>query len=204
MKQSLDKAKIKILLLRRLHDSAVESFRADGYTNIEYHKASLTGEKLWEAARDAYLIGIRPATHLTAKFFEHAQRLIGVGCFCTRTNQVDLEAAENRGVPVFNAPFSNTRSVAELVLAETVTLMRGIPQRNAAAHRGEWVKTAAGSNEVRGKTLGIVGVRTHRDAGGRAGRGAGDARGFLRHPGQAGAWQRNCRRWTICSKLPTW
>jgi D-3-phosphoglycerate dehydrogenase len=94
---------------------------------------------------------------LTAEFFESAQRLIGVGCFCIGTNQVDLEAAEARGIPVFNAPFSNTRSVAELVLAEAVLLMRGIPQRNAAAHRGEWIKTAAGSNEIRGKVMGIVG-----------------------------------------------
>src|SRR5215467_6216393 len=157
MKRSLDKAKIKILLLEGVHNSAVENFRADGYTNIEYHNVSLTGKKLHEAARDAYLIGIRSATHLSAEFFEHAPRLIGVGCFCIGTNQVDLEAAENRGIPVFNAPFSNTRSVAELVLAEAILLMRGIPQRNAAAHRGEWVKTAAGAREVRGKKLGIVG-----------------------------------------------
>jgi D-3-phosphoglycerate dehydrogenase / 2-oxoglutarate reductase len=157
MKTSLDKAKIKILLLEGVHASAVENFRADGYTNIEYHNVSLTGDRLHEAARDAYFIGIRSATHLTTSFFEHAPRLIGIGCFCIGTNQVDLEAAERRGIPVFNAPFSNTRSVAELVLAEAVILMRGIPQRNAGAHRGEWIKTAAGSNEVRGKTLGIVG-----------------------------------------------
>jgi D-3-phosphoglycerate dehydrogenase len=157
MKTSLDKAKIKILLLEGVHASAVENFRADGYTNIDYHNVSLTGDRLREAARDAYFIGIRSATHLTAEFFEHAPRLIGIGCFCIGTNQVDLEAAEHRGIPVFNAPFSNTRSVAELVLAEAVMLMRGIPQRNAAAHRGEWIKTAAGSNEVRGKTLGIIG-----------------------------------------------
>jgi len=118
---------------------------------------ALAGEKLRDAARDAYFIGIRSATHLTEEFFESSQRLIGVGCFCIGTNQVNLEAAEARGIPVFNAPFSNTRSVAELVLAEAVLLMRGIPQRNAAAHRGEWIKTAAGSNEVRGKVLGIVG-----------------------------------------------
>ena len=91
------------------------------------------------------------------EFFESASRLTGVGCFCIGTNQVDLAAAEERGIPVFNAPFSNTRSVAELVLAEIIMLLRGIPQRNAAAHRGEWLKTATGSHEVRGKTLGIVG-----------------------------------------------
>src|SRR3981189_2142869 len=157
MRKSLDKDKIKILLLEGVHASAVDRFRADGYTNVEYHPTALSGPKLRDAARDAYFIGIRSATHLKEEFFEHAQRLIGVGCFCIGTNQVELQAAEDRGIPVFNAPFSNTRSVAELVLAETVILMRGIPQRNAAAHRGEWIKTAEGSNEVRGKTLGIVG-----------------------------------------------
>jgi D-3-phosphoglycerate dehydrogenase / 2-oxoglutarate reductase len=157
MRTSLDKSKIKILLLEGVHSSAVENIRADGYTNIEYHKTSLSAAKLHEAARDAYFIGIRSATQLDEEFFRHAHRLIGVGCFCIGTNQVDLQCAQDRGIPVFNAPFSNTRSVAELVLAEIVILMRGIPQRNAAAHRGEWIKTAEGSNEVRGKTLGIVG-----------------------------------------------
>src|SRR5215510_1044758 len=157
MRTSLDKSKIKILLLEGVHSSAVENFRSDGYTNIEYHKTSLSREMLHEAARDAYFIGIRSATHLDQEFFVHANRLIGVGCFCIGTNQVDLQVAQDRGIPVFNAPFSNTRSVAELVLAEIVILMRGIPQRNAAAHRGEWIKTAEGSNEVRGKTLGIIG-----------------------------------------------
>ncbi|HEY6394221.1 MAG TPA: phosphoglycerate dehydrogenase, partial [Candidatus Binataceae bacterium] len=104
-----------------------------------------------------YFIGIRSATRITARVIEGARYLTGIGCFCIGTNQVDLETAQDRGVPVFNAPFSNTRSVAELVLAEIIMLMRGIPQRNAAAHRGEWVKTAAGSREVRGKSLGIVG-----------------------------------------------
>jgi D-3-phosphoglycerate dehydrogenase len=157
VKTSLEKHKIKIVLLEGVHATAVESFHSDGYTTIERHPGALAGAELREAARDAYLLGIRSATHLDAGFFEHAPRLIGVGCFCIGTNQVDLGAAEERGIPVFNAPFSNTRSVAELVLAEIVILMRGIPQRNAAAHRGEWVKTAAGSHEVRGKTLGIVG-----------------------------------------------
>ena len=157
MRTSLDKQKIKIVLLEGVHASATESFRADGYTNVELHAGALSGAKLRAAARDAYFLGIRSATHLGAEFFEHAPRLIGVGCFCIGTNQVDLPAAEERGIPVFNAPFSNTRSVAELVLAEIVFLMRGIPQRNAAAHRGDWVKTASGSHEVRGKTLGIVG-----------------------------------------------
>src|SRR6202008_4116111 len=102
-------------------------------------------------------IGIRSATQLGGEFFEKAARLTGVGCFCIGTNQVDLAAAEERGIPVFNAPFSNTRSVAELVLAEIILLLRGIPSRNAMAHRGVWVKSASGSYEVRGKCLGIVG-----------------------------------------------
>ncbi len=154
---SLDKAKIKILLLEGVHQSAVDSFREDGYTNIDYHPKSLAERDLFAAAADAHFVGIRSATHLTAAFFERAARLAGVGCFCIGTNQVDLEAAQDRGIPVFNAPFSNTRSVAELVLAEIIMLLRGIPYRSAAALRGGWIKTAAGSREARGKKLGIVG-----------------------------------------------
>jgi D-3-phosphoglycerate dehydrogenase len=156
-KTSLDKSKIRILLLEGIHPSAVDAFKEDGYTDIEYHQKSLPEAELRRAVSEAYFVGIRSATQLTADVFEQAPRLVGVGCFCIGTNQVDLEAAQERGVPVFNAPFSNTRSVAELVLAEVVMLMRGIPQRNAMAHRGVWVKTAAGSQEVRGKRLGIVG-----------------------------------------------
>ena len=154
---SLDKNKIKILLLEGVDPSAVSAFREDGYSEIEYHKKSLPEAQLLESIRDASFIGIRSATHLTENILENAPRLIGVGCFCIGTNQVDLAAAQDRGIPVFNAPFSNTRSVAELVLAETILLMRGIPWRNAQIHRGNWVKTAAGSHEVRGKTLGIIG-----------------------------------------------
>src|SRR5580698_3156450 len=156
-KTSLDKDRIKILLLEGVHESAVEAFRADGYTEIDYHPKSLPPRQLIEAARDAYFIGIRSATRISAEVIAKAQRLTGIGCFCIGTNQVDLDAAQDRGVPVFNAPFSNTRSVAELVLAEIIMLLRGIPHRNALAHRGEWVKTAEGSREVRGKCLGIVG-----------------------------------------------
>ena len=154
---SLDKSRIKILLLEGVHPSAVEAFQADGYTNIATHAKALPEPQLLEAVSDAYFIGIRSATRLTASVLEHAPRLIGIGCFCIGTNQVDLDAAQLRGVPVFNAPFSNTRSVAELALAETILLLRGIPQRNAAAHHGGWVKTATGSHEARGKCLGIVG-----------------------------------------------
>jgi D-3-phosphoglycerate dehydrogenase len=156
-KTSLDKAKIKILLLEGVHSSALAAFRREGYTNLECHPKSLPQDKLLASIRDAYFVGIRSATHLTDTIFEQAPRLIGVGCFCIGTNQVDLDAAQWRGIPVFNAPFSNTRSVAELVLAEIILLLRGVPYRNAMAHRGKWVKTASGSYEVRGKCLGIVG-----------------------------------------------
>lgn len=156
-KTSLDKSKIKILLLEGIHPSAAEKFHADGYSKIECHQKALRREELECAAADAYFVGIRSATQLGREFFENAARLTGVGCFCIGTNQVDLAAAEERGIPVFNAPFSNTRSVAELVLAEIILLLRGIPARNAAAHRGQWLKTATGSREARGKTLGIVG-----------------------------------------------
>ncbi|MGD1092982.1 MAG: phosphoglycerate dehydrogenase [Bryobacteraceae bacterium] len=154
---SLDKSKIKILLLEGIHASAVEAFQADGYTGIEYHPKSLPEAELIKSARDAYFIGIRSATRLTEAVMEAAPRLTGIGCFCIGTNQVDLNAAMSRGIPVFNAPFSNTRSVAELVLAEVIMLLRGIPQRNAITHRGGWLKTATGSREVRGKRLGIIG-----------------------------------------------
>jgi D-3-phosphoglycerate dehydrogenase len=154
---SLDKSRIKILLLESIHPSAVDALRADGYSDIQHHPKSLPEADLIAAIADAHFIGIRSATHLTARVIEAAQRLTGIGCFCIGTNQVDLDAAQDRGIPVFNAPFSNTRSVAELVLAEIVMLLRGIPARNAAAHRGEWIKTADGSREVRGKTLGIIG-----------------------------------------------
>jgi D-3-phosphoglycerate dehydrogenase / 2-oxoglutarate reductase len=154
---SLDKSKIKILLLEGIHQSALDAFSRDGYSDIEARPKSLAEPDLIAAVRDSYFIGIRSATQLTARVIENAPRLTGIGCFCIGTNQVDLTAAQDRGIPVFNAPFSNTRSVAELVLGEVIMLLRGIPQRNAAAHRGEWIKTATGSREARGKILGIVG-----------------------------------------------
>jgi len=154
---SLDKSKIKILLLEGVHPTGVDALKHDGYSDIDYHPKSLPEPQLIETLRDAYFIGIRSQTHLTANVINSAEKLMGIGCFCIGTNQVDLDAAQQRGIPVFNAPFSNTRSVAELVLAETILLMRGIPFRNALTHRGGWMKTAEGSQEVRGKTLGIVG-----------------------------------------------
>jgi D-3-phosphoglycerate dehydrogenase len=154
---SLAKSKIKIVLLEGVHPSAAEMLRREGYTNILSHAKSLAGDSLTEALKGAYFAGIRSATQLTADVLGRTPRLIGIGCFCIGTNQVDLEYARKRGIPVFNAPFSNTRSVAELVLAEIILLLRGIPERNAAAHRGEWLKTATRAREVRGKKLGIVG-----------------------------------------------
>lgn len=156
-KFSLAKDKIKILLLEGLHQSAVQTFKDHGYSNIEYLKTSLPEDELLERIKDAHFIGIRSRTQLTDKVLEAASKLVAIGCFCIGTNQVDLDAALRRAIPVFNAPFSNTRSVAELVLGQIIMLLRGIPQRNAAAHRGEWLKTADNSFEARGKTLGIIG-----------------------------------------------
>lgn len=120
-------------------------------------ETSLPEEALIAAVRDAHFIGIRSRTQLSAEVFEAAKRLVAVGCYCIGTNQVDLEAAESRGIPVFNAPYSNTRSVAELVIGEAILLLRRIPEKNAASHRGGWLKSAEGSYEARDKTIGIVG-----------------------------------------------
>jgi len=155
--QSLEKSKIRFLLLEGVHPSAVETLQAAGYFNIESHAKALPPEELKKAIADAHFVGIRSRTQLTAEVFESARKLVAVGCFCIGTNQVDLKTATSRGVAVFNAPFSNTRSVAELVIAEAILLLRGIAEKNAAAHRGEWLKSAANSYEIRGKKLGIVG-----------------------------------------------
>lgn len=154
---SLDKSKIKFLLLEGLHQSAVDTLNAAGYTNIEYLKTSLTEEELIEKIKDVHFIGIRSRTQLTEKVFASAKKLIAVGCFCIGTNQVNLMAALSKGVPVFNAPYSNTRSVAELVLAQAILLLRGVPEKNAVCHRGGWMKSAVNSYEIRGKKLGIIG-----------------------------------------------
>ena len=156
-KVSLEKDKIKFLLVEGVHQSALDNLRAAGYTNIEYHKGALDSDALKASIRDAHFIGIRSRTQLTEEIFAAAEKLVAVGCFCIGTNQVDLNAAAKRGVPVFNAPFSNTRSVAELVIGELLLLMRGVPEANAKAHRGIWNKQAAGSYEARGKKLGIIG-----------------------------------------------
>ncbi|WP_422443987.1 MULTISPECIES: phosphoglycerate dehydrogenase [unclassified Endozoicomonas] len=154
---SLDKSKIRFLLLEGVHPSAVEILKASGYTNIDYVTTSLPPEELKERIADARFVGIRSRTQLTDEIFAAAKKLCAVGCFCIGTNQVELPAATRRGIPVFNAPYSNTRSVAELVLAEAILLLRGIPEKNAMAHQGGWQKTAANSHEIRGKKLGIIG-----------------------------------------------
>ncbi|WP_372964391.1 phosphoglycerate dehydrogenase [Marinobacter sp.] len=154
---SLEKSKIRILLLEGVHQSAVDTLNAAGYTNIEYLTHSLGEEELIEKIADAHFVGIRSRTQLTATVFEAAKKLVAVGCFCIGTNQVDLQAATRRGIAVFNAPFSNTRSVAELVLAQAILLLRGVPEKSAKAHRGEWLKSAKNSYEIRGKKLGIIG-----------------------------------------------
>ena len=153
----LDKSKIRILLLEGVHQSAIDTLNAQGYTNIEFHTGSLPEEELIEKVRDAHFVGIRSRTQLTRKVFEAAEKLVAVGCFCIGTNQVDLQAATEGGIAVFNAPYSNTRSVAELVLAEAIILLRGVAEKNAKAHRGVWLKSANNSYEIRGKKLGIVG-----------------------------------------------
>ncbi|MDP2562055.1 phosphoglycerate dehydrogenase [Psychrobium sp. 1_MG-2023] len=154
---SLNKDKIKILLLEGLHPSSLEVLQNAGYSNIESLKTSLPENELIEKIKDVHFIGIRSRTELNANVLAAASKLVGIGCFCIGTNQVDLSAAEKLGIPVFNAPFSNTRSVAELVLGETLLLLRGIPEKSAKAHRGEWQKSAIGSYEARGKQLGIIG-----------------------------------------------
>jgi D-3-phosphoglycerate dehydrogenase len=154
---SAPKSELKAVLFEGIHPSAIEALQQAGYTRIVTHAKALSGDALLAAMVDAHFVGVRSRTQLTADVLRHAKQLVAVGCFCIGTNQVDLKEAMRLGIPVFNAPFSNTRSVAELVLAQIIMLMRGIPEKNAILHRGGWIKSAADSYEVRGKTLGIVG-----------------------------------------------
>ncbi|MBO4225080.1 phosphoglycerate dehydrogenase [Bradyrhizobium neotropicale] len=157
MPLSLPKQKIRVLLLEGVNDSAVRLFDANGYTEVERLPKALGAKELKQALSGVHMLGIRSRTQLTADVIEAADRLIAVGCFSVGTNQVDLDAARRLGIPVFNAPYSNTRSVAELTIAEVVMLLRKVFPRSVAAHAGGWDKSAEGSREVRGKTLGIVG-----------------------------------------------
>ncbi len=156
-KYSLQKEKIKILLLEGIHKSALEYFTANGYTNVHLLPDALEADELNNHIRSANIIGIRSRTQLDKAVLGHADRLFAIGCFSIGTNQVDGFAAKMMGIPVFNAPFSNTRSVAELVISECILLLRDIPAKNAAAHQGKWLKSASHSYEVRGKNLGIIG-----------------------------------------------
>jgi len=157
MKTSFPKKNIKVLLLENIHQSAIEDFKKNGYTNIESIKSALNENELIEKLKDVHILGIRSKTELNARVLEHAEKLLSVGCFCIGTNQVDLKYAAQKGIAVFNSPYSNTRSVAELVIAECIILIRKILDKSKAAHEGKWLKDASGSNELRGKTLGIVG-----------------------------------------------
>ena len=154
---SIPKSALKIVLLEGIHEFAVQALHEAGYTQVVTRENALDGAALIDLIGDAHFVGIRSRTQLSDEVLRQASRLVAVGCFCIGTNQVDLVSAMRSGIPVFNAPFSNTRSVAELVIAEVIMLMRGIPQKNAALHRHSWVKSAARSYEVRGKILGIVG-----------------------------------------------
>ena len=154
---SYPREKIRILLLEGIHESAVETLYRHGYSNVERLGHALTGADLHEALAAAHMVGIRSRTQLDAEALEATKRLVAIGCFCIGTNQVDLGRAAHRGVPVFNAPHSNTRSVAELVIGLSIMLMRGTFEKSVAVHEGRWPKSASGSREVRGKTLGIVG-----------------------------------------------
>ena len=156
-KLSLPKNKINVLLLENVHKSALDLFKRNGYANVESLKEALDAEELKKKLKDVHILGIRSRTKLTKEVLAAAEKLLTIGCFCIGTNQVDLKAAKRLGVPVFNAPYSNTRSVAELVIAEIIMLFRGIPQRSWGAHEGEWDKTVKGAREIRGKVIGIVG-----------------------------------------------
>lgn len=157
MTTSFPKQDIRVLLLEGISERAVNAFSEAGYANVESLPKALPRAELLAKLADAHIVGIRSRSQMDAEAIDAARRLLAIGCFCIGTNQVDLDAARERGVPVFNAPYSNTRSVAELVLAEAIMLLRRVPERNASCHKGGWLKSAAGSFEARGKTLGIVG-----------------------------------------------
>lgn len=156
-KTSYPKEKIKILFLENISDVAVKNFQRYGYTQTEKISKALTEEQLIDEIKDVHILGIRSKTQITKKILDAAKKLQAIGCFCIGVNQVDLKAATKNGVVVFNAPYSNTRSVAELVMGLAIMLIRRIPDKNKAAHKGIWMKDAKGSYELRGKTLGIIG-----------------------------------------------
>jgi len=156
-KTSYPKEKIRILFLENISDTAAKNFRLQGYPGVDKITKALTEEELIKEIKNVHILGIRSKTKITAKILEAAKRLQAIGCFCIGVNQVDLKAATKNGVVVFNAPYSNTRSVAELVIGLSILLIRRIPDKNKAAHEGTWLKDAKNSYELRGKTLGIIG-----------------------------------------------
>jgi D-3-phosphoglycerate dehydrogenase len=156
-KTSYPKEKIRILFLENISDVAVKNFRQHGYVQVDKISKALTEEQLIEEIKDVHILGIRSKTQISKKILDAAKKLQAIGCFCIGVNQVDLKAATKNGVVVFNAPYSNTRSVAELVIGASIMLIRRIPDKNKAAHEGIWMKDAKGSFELRGKTLGIIG-----------------------------------------------
>ena len=154
---SYPKEKVNILLLENISETAIQNIKDHGYVSVKKYSGALSEEELLKEIKDVHLLGIRSKTHVTQKVLEAAPRLQAIGCFCIGVNQVDLKSAAEHGVTVFNAPYSNTRSVAELVLGASIMLIRRIPDKNIAAHQGKWMKDAKGSFELRGKTLGIIG-----------------------------------------------
>lgn len=154
---SYPKEKIKILFLENISDVAVKNFQRHGYVQVTKISKALTEEQLIDEIKDVHILGIRSKSMITKKVLDAAKKLQAIGCFCIGVNQVDLKAATKNGVVVFNAPYSNTRSVAELVIGASIMLIRRIPDKNKAAHEGIWMKEAKGSYELRGKTLGIIG-----------------------------------------------
>jgi D-3-phosphoglycerate dehydrogenase len=154
---SYPKDKIKILFLENISDAAIKVFRDAGYTDIKKVSGALSEEQLIEEIKNVHLVGIRSKTQMTKRVIDNAPKLQAIGCFCIGTNQVNLTEARKKGIVVFNAPYSNTRSVAELVIGASIVLIRKILDKNSAAHEGIWNKDAKGSFELRGKTLGIIG-----------------------------------------------
>jgi D-3-phosphoglycerate dehydrogenase len=154
---SYPKHKIKVLFLENISEKAVQYFKVQGYTDVKKMAGALSEDELIKAIKDVHILGIRSKTFISKKVLEHAKKLQAIGCFCIGTNQVDIKACKQKGVAVFNAPYSNTRSVAELVIGSSIMLIRKIMDKNLAAHQGIWNKEAKGSFELRGKTMGLIG-----------------------------------------------
>ena len=157
LKTSYPKDKIKVLFLENISDAAVQYFKIQGYTDVKKVAGALSEEDLIKAIKDVHILGIRSKTFISKKVLDHAKKLQAIGCFCIGTNQVDMKACKQKGIAVFNAPYSNTRSVAELVIGSSIMLIRKIIDKNTAAHKGIWNKDAKGSFELRGKTMGLIG-----------------------------------------------